>query len=190
MMMNNPTRPFLEFLKGHWMLGMFVLGAMTACSPRIVAEGVHTILPDQGTVVGVWGTHPTVEHTAILWLRKRGLRVMDPAEIRATLSHGSTPSVASNEESILAVAEKHGLREMVFVRLVGDQRAPGVLVRAVTVPDRQVAWVGNARYDSYVSTPTVNHLVVATCRAMAAAWRLESLSDRSRCVLDQNESHS
>jgi len=185
--MNNPTRQIVRSPTVHWLIGAFVLNAMTACSPRIVAEGVHVTLPDQGTLVGAWGTHPTVEHTAILWLRKRGLRVMDPAEIRATLSHGSTPSVASNEESILAVAEKHGLREMVFVRLVGDQRAPGVLVRAVTVPDRQVAWVGNARYDSYVSTPTVNHLVVATCRAMAAAWRQESLSDRTRCVLDQNQ---
>ena len=169
------------------MLVAFVVGVMTACSPRIVAEGVHIRLPDQGTVVGVWGTHPTVEHTAILWLRKRGLRVLDPAEIRANLSYVSTTNLASNEESILEAAEKHGLQEMVFVRLVGDQRAPGVLIRAVTLPDRQIAWVGNARYDSYVSTPTVNHLVVATCRAMAAAWRQESLSDRTRCVLDQNQ---
>ncbi|MDR4465515.1 MAG: hypothetical protein MRJ66_14715 [Nitrospira sp.] len=186
-MMNSLTRRILGSSKVHWLIGACVLGAMTACSPRIVAEGVHVTLPDQGMLIGVWGTHPTVEHTAILWLRKRGLRVMDPSAIRANLTHVSTTSVASNEESILEVAEKHGLQEMVFVRLVGDQRAPGVIVRAVTLPDRQVTWVGNARYDSYVSTPTVNHLVVATCRAMAAAWRQESLSDRTRCVLDQNQ---
>lgn len=188
--MNNTTRPIVGSPKVHWLLGVFIIGAMTmtACSPRIVAEGVKTTLPNQGTLVGVWGTHPAVEHTAILWLGKRGLRVIDPAEIRINLTGISTTSVLSNEESILEVAEKLGLREMVFVHLIGDQRAPGVLVRAVTLPERQVAWVGSARYDTYVSTPTVNHLVVTTCRAMAAAWGLDPPYDGSRCVRAHQDS--
>lgn len=171
----------------HCLVGMTILSAVIGCSPRIVAEGIHTTLPVQGTLVGVWGTHPAVEHTAILWLRKRGLRVMDPAEIRVNLSGESTTSLVSNEESILEVAERHGLREVVFVRLVGDQRAPAVLVRALTLPERHVAWVGSARYEDYLSKPTVNHLVVAVCRALGAAWDAPALSDSERCGIDHGD---
>ncbi len=171
----------------QWLLGGMILIATVACSPRIVAEGVHETLPTQGTLIGVWGTHPTLEHTVILWLGKRGLRVIDPTELRVHLSGASNATSLLEEESILEVAEKHDLREVVFVRLVGDQRAPAVLVRALTLPERQVAWVGSARYEEYLSKPTVNHLVVATCRAMAAAWGLEFRSDSARCVRDQDD---
>ena len=164
-----------------------ILTATVACSPRIVAEGVHERLPTQGTLIGVWGTHPTLEHTAILWLGKRGLRVIDPAEIRLHLSGANNATFVLEEKSILDAAEKHDLREVVFVRLVGDQRAPAVLVRSLTLPERQVAWVGSARYEDYLSKPTVNHLVVAVCRALTAAWDIPALSDSERCIIDQND---
>lgn len=178
---------WLRTLTAHWLLGIGILSASVGCSPRIVAEGVPTTLPDQGTLVGVWGTHPTLEDTAILWLGKRGLRVMDPAEIRVNLADVSGTRLVSDEESVLEVAERHGLREVVFLRLVGDQRAPAVLVRALTLPERQVAWVGSARYEDYLSKPTVNHLVVATCRALTAAWDAPALSDSERCIIDPGD---
>ncbi len=171
----------------HWLLGLMILIATVACSPRIVAEGVHETLPTRGTLIGVWGTHPTLEHTAILWLAKRGLRVIDPAEIRVHLSDPTNTMLILEEGSILEVAEKHDLREVVFVRLVGDQRAPAVLVRALTLPGRQVAWVGSARYEEYLSNPTVNHLVIAVCRALTAAWDVPALSNRERCINDHGD---
>lgn len=168
----------------HWIL-LMILCAMAACSPRIVAEGVHDALPDQGTLIGVWGTHPTLEHTAIQWLSQRGVRVLDPSEIRAQLSGEGNVAAMLNEDAVLRIAEQHAMGQMVLIRLVGDQRAPAVLVRAFTLPERQVAWAGSARYDEYLSKPTVNHLVIAVCRALEAAWKVSPLSDSERCVIDQ-----
>lgn len=184
-MINNVLRPILRSRKIHWLLGVLIFGAMTACSPRIVAEGVQDAIPAQGTLVGVWGTHPTLEHTTILWLRQRGMRVLYPSEVRAQLSGARNASLVLDEETILDVAEKYDVREMVIVRVVGDQRAPAVLVRAFTLPERQVAWAGSARYDEYLSKPTVNNLVIAMCRALEAAWKVSPLSDSERCVIDQ-----
>lgn len=171
----------------QWLPGLMILIATVACSPRIVAEGVHETLPTRGTLIGVWGTHPTLEHTAILWLGKRGLRVIDPAEIRVHLSDPTNTILILEEGAILEVAEKHDLREVVFVRLVGDQRAPAVLVRALTLPERQVAWVGSARYEEYLSNPTVNHLVIAVCRALTAAWDVPAISNSERCINDHGD---
>lgn len=159
--------------------------ATAACSPKIVAEGVHHALPAEGALIGVWGTHPTLEHTAIQWLSQRGIHVLDPSEIRAQLSGERNVAVMLNEEAVLGVAEQHDMGQMVLIRLVGDQRAPAVLVRAFTLPERQVAWAGSARYDEYLSKPTVNHLVIAVCRALEAAWKVSPLSDGERCVIDQ-----
>lgn len=181
----NRVHEYLRSIKVQWLLGPMILTTAVACSPRIVAEGVHETLPTQGTRIGVWGAHPTLEHTAILWLGKRGLRVVDPAEIRVHLSGANNATLIVEEKSILEVAEKYDLQEMVFVRLVGDQRAPAVLVRALTLPERQVAWVGSARYEEYLSEPTVNHLVVAVCQALAAAWKIPALSHNERCILDE-----
>ncbi len=156
-----------------------------ACSPKIVAEGVHHALPAEGALIGVWGTHPTLEHAAIQWLSQRGIHVLDPSEIRAQLSGERNVAVMLNEEAVLGVAEQHDMGQMVLIRLVGDQRAPAVLVRAFTLPERQVAWAGSARYDEYLSKPTVNHLVIAVCRALEAAWKVSPLSDSERCVIHQ-----
>lgn len=185
--LRSPLFCYLVSTTAHWLLGMTVVSAVLGCSPRIVAEGVHTTLPPRGTLIGVWAPHPTLEHTAMLWLGKRGLRITDPADLRVHLTGASTTRLVSDEESILDVAERRGLHEVVFLRLVGDQRAPAVLVRALTLPERQVAWVGSARYEDYLSKPTVNHLVIAVCRALTAAWKVPVLSDNERCIIDQDE---
>lgn len=186
-MIDNAAQPVLGSGKLHCLLGVLLLSVMEACSTKIIAEGEYDAIPAQGTLVSVWSTHPTLEHTTILWLSQHGMRVVDPSEIRAQLSGAGNATLAPDEKSVLSVAETYDVREMVMVQLVGDQRAPAVLVRALSLPQKKVVWAGSARYEDYLSKPTANNVVVAVCRALAAAWRIPTLPSSERCMIEQGD---
>lgn len=84
------------------------------------------------------------------------------------------------------VAKKLGAKELIVVGLLGDVRAPSVFVRGVEVTSGHLRWSGNARYEDYVATPIADHVIIATCRALGAAWKFqtpnEEPNENPRCT--------
>ncbi len=148
-----------------------VLWLVTGCGPYIRAEGTHQRIPPPDTLVAVWGDNPTVVKTASMWLKMRGLAVVDPAQVQAEVQDVSKAAVhLPSETDLLGIADRLGIEQLILVGMAGDLRAPSIFVRGLEVKSRRIQWIGSARYEDYVSTPVSNHVIIATCRALSAAW--------------------
>ncbi|MDR4480562.1 MAG: hypothetical protein R3B37_12575 [Nitrospira sp.] len=161
----------LRYGWSHVLACCLVLWLGTGCGPQIRAEGTHRLIPPPDTLVTVWGDNQTVVKTASMWLKMRGLAVVDPSQVQAALQAGSKSIIrVPGEGELLQVADNLGVEQLVLVGLSGDIRAPAIFVRGLEVKSRRISWIGNARYEDYVTSPSSNHIIIATCRALAAAW--------------------
>lgn len=162
-----------------------VLWLGTGCGPQIRAEGTHQLIPPPGTLVTVWGDNQIVVKAASMWLKMRGLEVVDPSQVQAALQAGTKSVVhVPGEAELLHIADNLGVEQLVLVGLSGDLRAPAIFVRGLEVKSRRMSWIGSARYEEYVTTPISNHIIIATCRALAAAWDKPNTTSDTHCAAE------
>ncbi|GKS57996.1 hypothetical protein YTPLAS18_15230 [Nitrospira sp.] len=115
-------------------------------------------------------------------------RFWTPSRLRAAIQNPEA-TLITGDDRVLQAAESRGVDEAIFVRLAGDIRAPAVFVTAVSPSTRRVQWIGNAWYRSYVSQPFPVHVVMATCRALEAAWHDPEGPDWGRCTNPSETPH-
>ena len=147
---------------------VFVAG----CAPFPITDGMGTVFPRKHAQVVVWGNDTRTINSAIIWLQKRGIVVLERGAIKLALNEKSLDfsHTLEDEALVLRMSKDLGLDTVIFVDRVGDLRAPMVAIRGVDVLTNQVWWSGSARYASYTNQTPSDQLVNLTCHALATAW--------------------
>lgn len=193
------------------------LGSMLLVGCGIVSSGIHPItdgfhknLPQQNARIVVWGGYPSSTGTAMTWLQKRGLTIVERARLKQILDEQTIrlTHTQDDEGQILRVGKLLGAETVVFVDSSFNTGATSnfsvnpsgggghsttiyslsVSIRGVNVETGEVAWTGNARYPR----PVVNlddGLTRLTCNALATAWGLRPTGEydwkgKSACEIE------
>lgn len=160
-----------------------------------ITDGFHHALPKPGARVVVWGGHPSATGTAINWLQRQGVRIVERAQLqkvfdeqRIQLTH--TPD---DEAQVLRVGKLLGADTVAFLDtpVTGGSRTVGgslfyggaggssldsssvfstsAWLRGVSIETGEVLWSATARYTG-PSANLDNVLALLTCHALATAW--------------------
>ena len=145
---------------------------VSGCMSLPITDGMHSVLPSNQAKVVVWGNDTRTTDSAMTWLQKRGLAVIERGSLKLSMDEKSLDfsHTLEDEAMILKVSRELGINTVVFVDRVGDLRAPMVAVRGVDVETHQVLWSGSARYADYSNHTPSDLLVNLTCQALATAW--------------------
>ena len=137
---------------------------------------MQTVLPTKQAKVVVWGNDTRTADSAMTWLQKRGLVVIERGALKLSLDEKSLDfsHTLEDEAMILRVSKEFGIKWVIFVDRVGELRAPMVAVRGVNVETHQVLWSGNARYTQYSNQTPSDLLAKLTCQALATAWGFQT----------------
>ncbi len=159
---------------------MLIIGLLSGCASTPITDGHYVRLPEGNTPVIVWGNHPAVVETTTTWLKKRGLRLFDPASLESVLDEKALrwEHTFEDEKNIIEAAKKLGAKEVVFANQYGDRRAPSVSVRGLNVEDNLLEWMGSARYSGFLKDPKNDMLARLTCQALATAWGYRKPGDK------------
>jgi hypothetical protein len=130
------------------------------CQPKPVTSGAALELPKPKERLLVVGNQPSAVSTAVTWLERQGLAVMETPGMLITYPDHTT----------LEQSRRLGAETLVWVQLTGDLRAPMVAVRGIDPHTNAVRWTGHARLDSYGGSPAQDVIARLTCRALAATW--------------------
>lgn len=162
---------------------------LAGCVYYPTTDGFHVSLPESGTSIVVWGGHPSATGPAMIWLQRRGLVIVERAQLqrifdeqKIRLTH--TPE---DEGAVLTVGRLVGAQQVVFVDSpvqagldtpdfytghVPPQYTSyntSVTIRGVDVESGQVRWSGHAQYvRPFQSLDLI--LRQLTCDALATAW--------------------
>jgi hypothetical protein len=174
---------------------ILIIGFLSGCASTPITDGHHVRLPEGDTPVIVWGNNPAVVETATTWLKKRGLRMYDPATLESVLDVKSLQWVHTfeDEKNIIEAARKLGAKEVVFANEYGDRRAPSVSVRGLNVQDNLLEWMGSARYSGFLKDPKNDMLARLTCQALATAWGYREPGEKwfqgsiGLCMVDEED---
>lgn len=160
-----------------------------------ITDGFHHSLPKPGRRVVIWGGHSAATGTAINWLQRQGLHVVERVQIqkvfdeqRIQLTH--TPD---DEAQVLRAGKLLGADAVAFLdtpvtggsRTVGGSFVYGnaggsnldsasvfstsTWIRGVSIETGEVLWSATARYpESMANLDDV--LARLTCHALATAW--------------------
>lgn len=147
------------------------------CS-TVITDAYRSQLPQAGTRTIIWGNDTSAVGVATTWLQKRGLLVVERSSLVKDLETEAEELVRTidlshtlkDEAIILKVARKVNVQEVVFIDRGGDDRAPLVTVRGVTVETGEVHWSGIARHANFEKRPAKHTLANLTCEALATAW--------------------
>ncbi len=148
----------------------FVL--LPGCMSLPITDGMHSVLPPKHAKVVVWGNDTRTSDSAMTWLKKRKLVVIERGALKLSMDEKSLDfsHTLEDEAIILRVSRELGIKMVVFVDRVGDLRAPMVAIRGVDVDNHQILWSGSARYPNYSNKTPSDLLVNLTCQALATAW--------------------
>jgi hypothetical protein len=150
----------------------WVILLLTGCASAPVTDGYHADLPKPGTQTIVWGNDVSAVGIATTWLQKRGLAVIERNRLALDLNANNIQltNTHRDEPTLLEAAKKLQVSEIVFVDRGGDDRAPMITVRGVSVESGWVTWSGSARYATFETRPPKDALANLTCEALATAW--------------------
>lgn len=189
-----------------------LLSLLLGCDsfPRVpLTEGFHKALPNRNTTAVVWGQHPSVTASAIPWLQRRGLNIVERARLQQVfmeqeirLTH--TPD---DEPQVLRVGRLLGAKWIIFIdasvtkkmhyaawvwNYHGEVYDPRVAVRVVNLENGEVILSGSARFSR--ATPNLeDSLSDLTCQALATAWGFRSpgqheITSQAMCSIGESDS--
>lgn len=163
--------------------------------PVPITDGFQNALPKPGQRVVIWGGHPSATGSAINWLQRQGLRIVERAQLRKLFDeeHIQLTHSPDDEAQVLRVGKLLGAHAVVFLDtpITGGSRASGggfaygnigsssmdsasvystsAWIRGVSIETGEVLWSATARFP--VSSASLdNVLAVLTCHALATAW--------------------
>ncbi|ABA57914.1 hypothetical protein Noc_1425 [Nitrosococcus oceani ATCC 19707] len=147
---------------------------VSACGAIPITDGAHSSLPEAGSVVIVWSSHPVVTDTMSIWLHKQGLVPIERNWLEQILKDQDVILSNSDDDQVIIIesAKKMHIDLVVFGDLDQEIRAPMVSIRGFNVDSNRVLWEGSAHYDQYIKVPLNHALVDLTCQALATAWGL------------------
>jgi len=150
--------------------------ALPGCMTVPITDGSHSVLPSKHAKVIVWGNDTRTSDSAMTWLKKRRLMVIERGALKLSMDEKSLDfsHTLEDEAMILRVSRELGIKMVVFVDRVGDLRAPMVAIRGVDVDTHQILWSGSARYPDYSNKTPSDLLVNLTCQALATAWGFQT----------------
>lgn len=163
--------------------------------PVPITDGFRNSLPKPGERVVIWGGHPSATGSAINWLQRQGLRVVERAQLRKIFDeqHIQLTHTPDDEAQVLRVGRILGANAVVFLDtpITGGSRSSGggfalgnvasssmdsasvystsAWIRGVSIETGEVLWSATARYPES-SSGLDNVLAVLTCHALATAW--------------------
>jgi hypothetical protein len=174
-----------------WRLAALVglICAAAGCSAALnypITDGHTAALPEAGARAIVWGGHAAAHSTAVTWLQRRNLRVVDRSLIQEAL-----PSPSATDAEVIRAARTLGVDYVIFIdtpvqegeaatgTAYGAYASVGrsttystsVSIRGVQVASGDVVVTGTARYVS-TSDQLDDSLVKLTCQALATGWGL------------------
>lgn len=160
-----------------------------------ITDGFRNSLPKSGDRVVVWGGHPAATGSAINWLQRQGLRIVERAQLRKVFDeqHIQLTHTPDDEAQVLRVGKLLGANAVVFIDtpVTGGSRTSGgsfaygnvgsssldsasvystsAWIRGVSIETGEVLWSATARYQESFSNLD-NMLAVLTCHALGTAW--------------------
>lgn len=174
------------------LLPVLALLSLSGCVAFPITDGFHHGLPEPNSRIVVWGNSPVVSGATVIWLQKRGLKMVERAKLlqifeeqRIRLTH--TPE---DEAPVLRVGRLLGAGMIVFAdgsstsEIKGDYQSGtsggygdvhtvhsgAVTIRGVDVESGEVLWSGTARYARQYRGSPEDVLMKLTCQALATAW--------------------
>ena len=160
-----------------------------------ITDGFRHSLPKPGGRVVIWGGHPAATGTAINWLQRQGLRIVERAQLQKVFDEQSIrlTHTPDDEAQVLRVGKLIGADVVVFLDtpVTGGSRTVGggfvygnvgsssldsasvystsAWIRGVSIDTGEVLWSATARYTESFSN--LDHVVaLLTCHALATAW--------------------
>ncbi len=160
-----------------------------------ITDGFHQALPKPGGRIVVWGGHPAATGTAINWLQRQGLRIVERAQLQKVFDEQSIrlTHTPDDEAHVLRVGKLVGADAVAFLDtpITGGNRTTGggfayggiggssmdsssvystsAWIRGVSIETGEVLWSATARYEqSHAGLDDV--LAELTCHALATAW--------------------
>lgn len=163
----------------------------------------------------VWGGHPSATGTAITWLQRHRVKVIERVRLQQLFDEQNIRLMHSSEDDaqVLKVGRMIGAGVAVFVdtpvttgshmvsdafayRGIGSASTKGstvhstsVWVRGVDVETSEVLWSGTARYPETFDANLDDILAGLTCHALATAWGLRPVGqyefDEDMCTLNK-----
>jgi hypothetical protein len=163
--------------------------------PVPITDGFRNSLPKRGEHVVIWGGHPSATGSAINWLQRQGLRVVERAQLRKIFDeqHIRLTYTPDDEAQVLRVGKLLGAEAVVFIDtpITGGNRSSGggfvygnvgsssmdsasvystsAWIRGVSIETGEILWSATARYPES-SASLDNVLAVLTCHALATVW--------------------
>lgn len=160
-----------------------------------ITDGFRNSLPKPGERVVIWGGHPSATGSAINWLQRQGLRIVERAQLQKIFDeqHIKLTHTLDDEAQVLRVGKLLGADAVVFLDtpITGGSRSSGggfafgnigssgldsasvystsAWIRGVNIETGEVMWSATARYPAS-SINLDNALAVLTCHALATAW--------------------
>ncbi len=150
------------------LLGAAGLLVLAGCTHYPITDGYSKTLPTTQTVVTVWGGHPLAASTAVNWLNRRGVAVLEKSKVVAILKERAI-NTTEDEAAILKAAKLAGVTQVVFLETPIFAGSASVALRAVDTETAQVVWSGQAHYEIQVHYMD-SYLPDLTCQALATAW--------------------
>lgn len=160
-----------------------------------ITDGFRNSLPKPGQRMVIWGGHPAATGSAINWLQRQGLRIVERAQLRKIFDeqHIQLTHTPDDEAQVLRVGKLLGADAVVFLDtpVTGGNRTSGgsfaygnvgsssldsasvystsAWIRGVSIETGEVLWSATARYqESFANLDNV--LALLTCHALATAW--------------------
>lgn len=183
----------MNHLSRYWaLLLVLILPTISSCIlVWATTDGFHHTLPPRDSRVVVWGGHLTATSTAVTWLQKRGLKVVERARLQQIFDEQKLrlTQTPDSEADVLRVGKLLGAQQVVFVETPSPN---SVSLRGIDVETSEVAWSGRAYWPDEVIGTADEKLSRLTCQALATAWGYRPrgnrwiLSDRM-CLIEDTE---
>lgn len=126
-----------KFIRFHIIFASMLLAG---CGSFPITDGMRSAIPPKYSKVVVWGNDTRTTDSAMTWLQKRGIIVIERGALKLALNEKSLDfsHTLEDEALILRMSMDLNLDLVVFVDRVGDLRAPMVAIRGVDVDSHQV----------------------------------------------------
>lgn len=131
----------------------------------IFTDGMHNRLPNGQTKTILWGDDSEVVSTATLWLQKRGLTIIERAQLQHLLQEQKLQLHYSRDEEAISVGRILGAKHIIYV----SAKDYSVALRGVDLETAEIMWMGTAKYlRPIMMTPQTARAL--TCQALATAF--------------------
>ncbi|TLY29438.1 MAG: hypothetical protein E6K63_05130 [Nitrospirae bacterium] len=185
---------FLVVFLSHGCMGRF----SNIVDDDPITDGFRKSLPPPHARTVVWGGHPSATGTAVSWLQRQGLRIVERSKLQKVLDEQTIrlTHTSDDEAQVLRVGKLLGAEVVVFIDspVTGGHQSSGgaygniaasgsatvystsIWVRGVDIESGEVLWSATARYPESFSNLD-DMLVRLTCHALATAWGFRQVGE-------------